>query len=222
MTARNAAPRDPNAYLSAAGSRVRLIPTPGRLARRRIAISLTKWLLPAVALVLLASIAVWPEFRNASEKARLAARGITGQIESGQMINARYHGLDEKGRPFTVTAATARQVDADRVDLTAPKGDMTMENGTWLMLQSRQGTYTRAAKQLDLARDVVLYRDDGTTLTTATASIDLQNGVAASGDPVHAEGPFGVLDAAGFTVLDKGAAIQFSGPAHLILNGATP
>ena len=38
-------------------------------------------------------------------------------------------------------------------------------------------------------------------------------------DSVHAEGPFGVLDAQGFTVMDKGAAIDFPGPAHLVLNG---
>jgi hypothetical protein len=35
----------------------------------------------------------------------------------------------------------------------------------------------------------------------------------------HAEGPFGVLDAQGFTLVDKGAAIQFHGPAKLTLNG---
>jgi len=30
--------------------------------------------------------------------------------------------------------------------------------------------------------------------------------------------PFGVLDAQGFTLTDKGAAIQFHGPARLVLN----
>lgn len=222
MTAHPGNPQRPEAYLTAAARRIHLIPTPGRLARRRVAISLTKWLLPLVAVLLLSSIALWPEFRNASERARAAGRMLLGQVESGQMIDPHYHGVDEKGRPFTVTASVARQVDADRVDLTNPKGDTALENGSWLMLQSQQGVYRRATKQLDLSHDVILYKDDGTTLTTQTASVDLQNGAAAGGDAVHAEGPFGVLDATGFTIVDKGAVIQFSGPAHVVLNGSNP
>jgi hypothetical protein len=50
----------------------------------------------------------------------------------------------------------------------------------------------------------------------------MKNGAAAGADPVHAEGPFGTLEArGGFTLLDKGATIQFAGPAHLVLNGAS-
>ena len=30
-----------------------------------------------------------------------------------------------------------------------------------------------------------------------------------------------MLDAQGFTITDKGTAIQFTGPAHLVLNGST-
>jgi lipopolysaccharide export system protein LptC len=89
-----------------------------------------------------------------------------------------------------------------------------------VMLTSRQGTFTQHQNLLDLVKDVTLYRDDGTTLHTESASIDLKAGVAAGSDHVHAEGPFGVLDAQGFAVMDKGAAIDFAGPAHLVLNGA--
>ena len=89
------------------------------------------------------------------------------------------------------------------------------------MLQAKQGVFMQHINQLDLSHDVTLYRDDGTTLVTASAAIDLKNGAAAGAEPVHAEGPFGTLDAQGFTLLDKGANIQFTGPAHLVLNGAT-
>jgi lipopolysaccharide export system protein LptC len=90
------------------------------------------------------------------------------------------------------------------------------------MVQSKDGVFLQHSGQLDLSHEVTLYRDDGTTLVTASASIDLKNGAAASSDPTHAEGPFGTLDAQGFTVTDKGAAVQFAGPAHLVLNGASP
>lgn len=207
--------------VAAAAARMRRPPTSRNLARRRFAITLTKWLLPALALALLASIALWPEFDRATEQARLAFRRVSNEIEGGQLIEARYHGIDEKGRPYTLTAATAQQAGPERVNLTTPKGDITLQDGTWLMLQAKQGVFMQHSNQLDLSRDVTLYRDDGTTLVTASASIDLKNGAAAGAEQVHAEGPFGTLDAQGFTLVDKGSTIQFAGPAHLVLNAAS-
>ena len=206
----------------AAGARLRRLPNPAALARRRTLIRLTKWLLPAAALALLSLIALWPELDRATDQARLAFRRMSADIGGARLIDARYHAVDDQGRPYTVTAATAQQDGPERINLTAPKGDITLTNGTWLMLQSERGVYMQHAQQLDLSRDVILYRDDGTTLRTASAAINLKDGAAAGADPVHADGPFGTLDAQGFTVVDKGASIQFNGPARVVLNGAQP
>jgi lipopolysaccharide export system protein LptC len=205
----------------AASGRARQTPTARHLARRRFAVTVTKWLLPALALALLSSIALWPEFNRTAEQARLAFRQISGQIHGAELIDARYHGIDAKGRPYTVTAATAQQAGRNRFNLTSPKADITLQDGTWLMLQAKKGVYRREADALDLSHAVTLYRDDGTTMVTNSASIDIKNGAAAGGQPVLAEGPFGTLNAQGFTLLDKGAIIQFTGHAHLVLNGAT-
>jgi lipopolysaccharide export system protein LptC len=206
--------------LGGASTRDRMLPTPRRIARRRFMINVTKWVLPMVAMALLALIALWPEIDAATTKARLAMNNVSGEMEGGKLVDARYNGIDEKGRPYTVTAATAWRIDAQKVGLTLPKGDITLENGTWLMLTSKEGTFIQGLNQLDLVKDVTLYRDDGTTMHTESASIDLKAGAAAGSEPVHVEGPFGVLDAQGFTVMDKGSAIDFPGPAHVILNGA--
>ena len=208
--------------VAAAATRVRHPPSPGVLARRRIVITLTKWLLPTLALLLLATIAVWPQIDRATDVARIAFQRMGGEVGGARLTDAHYHGVDERGRPYTVTAATAQQDGPERINLTVPKGDITLEDGTWLMLQARQGVYLQHSSQLDLSHAVTLYRDDGTTLVTSSASIDLKNGAAASSDPTHAEGPFGTLDSQGFTLTDKGAAIQFAGPAHLVLNGSSP
>jgi lipopolysaccharide export system protein LptC len=215
-------PRRPGANLvAAAAARIRRLPTSRHVARRHAAITLTKLLLPALALALLSSIALWPEFDRAKEQARQAFRRLSSEIEGGELIDARYHGIDEKGRPYTLTAATAQRDGPERVNLTMPKGDITLQDGAWLMIQSKQGVFMQHSNQLDLSHDVVLYRDDGTTVTTQSAAIDLKNGAAASAEPTHAEGPFGTLDSEGFTLLDKGTTIQFAGPAHLLLNSAS-
>jgi lipopolysaccharide export system protein LptC len=223
VTVRSGPARRPGQHLvAAAASRVRILPSPGGLARRRIVITLTKWLLPACALLLLASIALWPQIQRAKDTARMAFQRMASEVGGAHMTDARYRGVDEHGRPYTVTAVTAQQDGPDRINMTMPKGDVTLQDGTWLMLQSKLGVYLQHSGQLDLSQAVTLYRDDGTTMVTESASMDLKSGAAASAEPTHAEGPFGTLDSQGFTITDKGTAIQFAGPAHLVLNGSSP
>ena len=204
-----------------AASRLRRPPSPGRIARRRLMILLAKLALPALALALLTTMAMWPELKRRAAEVRWDLHQMVPDVAGDTVIDARFHGIDEHGRPYTVTASEATQVNPDRINLTIPKGDVTLQNGTWLMLQSKDGVYRKQEDELDLSHAVTLYRDDGTTMLTESAAVDMKNGAAAGAQPVHAEGPFGVLDAkGGFTFTDKGEEVQFAGPAHLVLNGA--
>ena len=195
--------------------------TPGGMLRRRLMINASKFMLPAAAVLLLSLIALWPELDLATDSARIMLRGLSATVDGARLADAHYNGVDEHGRPYTVTAATAIQRDADRIDLTVPNADMTMENGTWINVKSKLGVYMRKDQQLDLSQDVVMYRDDGTTMTTATASVAIKDGAASSASPTHVEGPFGTLDATGFTTVDKGAAMQFWGPVRVEMNGVS-
>jgi lipopolysaccharide export system protein LptC len=211
---REAAPR----LIATGRTRARRSPSPGQLARRRLTVIWAKRLLPVLALALLGTIAVWPELERQTDAARLAIRRLGAVEGNGRVLDARYQSVDEKGRPYTITAAVAVQAGPQRVNLTKPKGDVTMQNGTWLLVNSRRGVYLQHVGQLDLSGDVTLYRDDGTFLRSPTASIDLKRGAAAGADTVSAEGPFGTLDAMGFALVDKGDVIQFTGPARLVLD----
>ncbi len=51
-----------------------------------------------------------------------------------------------------------------------------------------------------------MFRDNGITLRTQSAAMDLKTGAAAGNEPTHAEGPFGTLDSRGFALVDKGAS----------------
>ncbi len=184
-------------------------------------VRIAKYLLPLVALALLSSIALWPELSRTLENGRVTWRRLTKlKIEAGQMMHPRYHGLDGRDRPYTVSAETAVRAGPSRLNLVMPVGDATLQNGMWLRLRADKGVFMEHVNELDLQDSVNLYRSDGTTLTTATATMNLKLGAATSNDFTHAEGPFGTLDAQGFTLVDKGNVIQFFGPARLVVNGA--
>jgi lipopolysaccharide export system protein LptC len=209
-------------YLAIVSRRgARHVPTHDGLLRRRLMINASKFVLPAVAVLLLSSIALWPELNTSADRARFSFHGISASLDGARLTDAHYNGVDEHGRPYTVTAATATQHDEDRIDMSDPNADMTLENGTWLNVRSKHGVYMRKDQQLDLSHDVVMYRDDGTTMTTAAATVAVKDGAASSNMPTHVEGPFGTIDATGFTTQEKGAMIQFWGPVRVELNGVS-
>ena len=201
-----------------------LRPTPSarNMARRRLGVNLAKRLLPLAALALLASLVLWPEIQRQTGGARLAFRSKGISVDGGALVDAQYNGVDARDRPYTMTAAVARQVTPDRIDMTDIKADLGGGEPGWLMIQSKNGVYNQHSGQLDMSGDVRLYRDDGTTLLTDSAAVDLKAGAAAGAEKVHVEGPFGQLDAQGFALTDRGAVIQFTGPGRLILNGRKP
>jgi lipopolysaccharide export system protein LptC len=191
---------------------------PARVGNRHFAVAVAKHLLPLVALVLLALVVLWPEYREEQYAQLYDHSGI--DPVNGELTDVRYNGVDQSDRPYTVTATSAHQVSSERIDLVQPKADITLQNGSWLMAQSHQGVYVQHDNVLDLTGNVVLYRDDGLTMVTDVATMDLKAGAASSVAKVHAEGPFGTLDAQGFSVTDSGTVIQFAGPGRLVLNGA--
>ncbi len=190
------------------------------ITRRTRAVAITKAVLPIGAALLLIALAVAP-----SMKAGPAADRITykvqpnAQASGSEMSNAQYHGLDQHGQPFTVTAHTARDQGTEDVALSKPQGDISLTSGAWLMLKSDAGLFNQKSQTLGLNGNVTLYRNDGTTMTVPDASINLKQGDANSSSPVQAQGPFGTLNAVGgFTLTQRGADVIFNGPATLNLN----
>jgi lipopolysaccharide export system protein LptC len=194
--------------------------TPRNYARRSSHITLAKKVLPAVAIVLLLAVALWPEWHGDPVGTRLSLHGNVSEAGGGEVTNGRYNGQNDKGEPFTVTADSAQQKGPDRVNLSNPVGDITMGDGAWLQGKGQTGVYDQQHGQLDLSGDVTLYRDDGTMLKTDSATIDTKSSAAISNDRVHVEGPLGTLDAQGFSVLDNGQVVRFNGPARMVINGA--
>lgn len=200
-------------------ARLRRPPNEHEQARRHMLLLWTKWLLPVAALLLLGSIAAWPELERSLNAGRAAYHQAAGvNLDTGKMLGARYHGLDTHGRPYLITADEARQVGPDRVDLVRPMADSLTQSGSWVLVQAQSGVYAPHSQLLDMAGHVTLYRDDGSLVNGPTAVMDVKRGVVVSDDWVHVEGPFGVLDAQGYLISQRDGIAQFRGPGRMVLN----
>jgi lipopolysaccharide export system protein LptC len=183
-------------------------------------VALMKVALPLAAGILVLLVVIWPQLQKRSEGFRLEAAGPTLPDSQGQdMINARYNGIDQEGRPYTVTAESATQPESqsDAVNLTAPKADLTTDGGAWLALSAETGLYHRKASALDLAGNVNGFHDQGYEFYTRTARVDLKAGTAAGDDPVAGHGPLGEMKGSGFRITERGKRMLLTGKSQLTI-----
>lgn len=181
-----------------------------------------KLLLPAVGLALLLLVAGWPRLAALFESVRVGLTAIDlREARELKMVDPHYAGLDRQNRPYVLTAAIARQVPdrTDLVSLTRPHAAMTLRRGA-VVVTAATGIYQSQARLLDLFREVVITRGDGTRFLTDDAHVDFTDNSAEGHDPVSGRGPWGTVRAQGFRILDKGMRVIFTGRSDLVLKGA--
>jgi lipopolysaccharide export system protein LptC len=179
-----------------------------------------KIVLPAVAVAIAALILLWPQFQPRDVRFRVGAVAIGPEdLENLRMVNARFQGLDAHNQPYVVTAdqATQEAGNSDATDLTHPKADIALADGTWAVITADEGRYRRESRRLLLTGRVNLFQDGGYEIQTTEAEIDLVAGQAAGNAPVAGQGPDMQLRGQGFRIYDKGARIVVTGPAQLVL-----
>ncbi|MDA1090909.1 MAG: LPS export ABC transporter periplasmic protein LptC [Proteobacteria bacterium] len=183
-------------------------------------VQMMKLLLPATAALLIILILVWPYLRTEDLRFRLSFAAVTANdSEDPSMVNPRYLGFDKDNQAFAITADLARNLanKSTTVELEMPKADVTLKDGTWLVLTAKNGTFTQLKKTLDLEGAVNLFHDSGYEFQTSKANIDLEKGLAQGDKAIHGQGPFGEMNGEGFRLLDKGKTIVFTGKSKLVI-----
>lgn len=183
-------------------------------------VALMKLVLPVVAGILILMVVMWPELSENPSRFQLGmARINVGDTDDQTLINARYTGIDGKNNPYSVTADRLIQnaENENFVDLKNPKADVTVGSGSWLAIMSPVGRFEKKEQVLTLKGGVDAFHDLGYEFRTEHAVVNFKAGTANGASPVHGQGPFGELQSQGFKVLESGARIIFTGPAHLLL-----
>ncbi len=185
---------------------------PGRVYTRFV--GLLKVALPALAVGILMLLVAWPRLHEGGPPP-----APPQAADTLEMSHARYVGVDEQQRPFSVDSEKAvRSAEAPEViDLVKPRAEMTLEDGTWVFLSGDQGRYNEKTGKLLLLGHVDLVHDKGYEFRTDEAHVDVGAGNAWGDRPVEGQGPFGEIFSQGFRLFDKGKTIVFLGQARLNL-----
>lgn len=184
------------------------------------AVTLMKVVFPAAAVALAGLVLFWPQFNPLSGRFRLKPVQVSiDDLANLRMVSPRVLGTDKKNEPYQVTAELATQAagGSDVTDLSQPKGDIALNNGSWISVTAKQGQYNKKTRVLDLWDHVNVFQDSGYELHTERAQADLGEGSVLGNDPVEGHGPAGTLQGEGFRVYDKGGRIVVTGKSRLIL-----
>lgn len=183
-----------------------------------------KLVLPAVALVIVTTVLVWPQLMPDEKRFRLgsgnAPKMSAEDASATTMLSPKLIGTDEQNRPYVLTAqsATQRNSKSPLVEMAEPKADMTVERGAWIAVTSEQGLYNRDTRLLHLDGKVALFHDSGMEFHTESATVDFKESEATGVVPIEGQGPSGHITAnKGFRLFDRGQRIEFLGKSKVIL-----
>ncbi|MEQ9814350.1 MAG: LPS export ABC transporter periplasmic protein LptC [Azospirillaceae bacterium] len=178
-----------------------------------------KVLLPTSALVLIGLVALWPLLnqREPPPPAPMTDLPERAAEAQAQILNPRFVGVDNDGRPFSVVGSVAYQSTSNTtaLEIANPVAEMTIDAEMGATAQSDWAEYDREAESVSLSGAVSLARSDGFVFTTERLEIDLQRDRAWSDAAVAANGPGVDLAAAGVLVRGGGESVLFFGPASL-------
>ncbi len=188
-------------------------------------VSLMKFLLPSIAIVVVLLVIMWPHLETDDLKFRLGFAAVKlGISEEPSMVNPRYVGADGENQPYSVTADLARKLSGElslngveTLELEMPKADLMMKDGTWVVLTAENGLFRKSAQTLNLKGAVNLYHDSGYEFRTELAEINLVSSSAHGTSPIEGQGPFGHLQAEGFKLENQKNTIFFTGRSKLTL-----
>ena len=183
-------------------------------------VNLLKYGLPVVALLVVLVVIGWPGVQKETEGFRLTFSSfVRDQDGAPGMLNARFVGADKEGRPFLITARSARQNQKKDgfVHLDDLQADLTLKNGVWLSLTARQGDYSSENRELLLASPVDIFSDAGYEFHAGDTVVNLEANEARSNQPVRGQGAFGNIEALAFVISERGNRIRFSGKVKLVM-----
>lgn len=184
-----------------------------------------KVVLPLAALSLLALVLFYSGIFDDRDQLAITFAEINSVDDDLRMVSPRVSGLDAKGRPYEITADTATQTpgDPNHIRLENIAGHLTLnqgedgQSGDQIFLTAVSGLLQPNMEKLTLNERIDIRSQGGYVFYGTSAEINLADGTISTAEPVHGDGPFGVLDADSMVTKEGGNLIRFMGNVKLVI-----
>lgn len=175
-----------------------------------------RWLLPVLAVAVLATIVIWPLTKVREFSFLLAKDKVAMAEERMRIDNAVYRGETMKGEAFVITAggAVQRSSAVPIVELSNLNAKLKLADGP-LTVTAPSGRYFLETDKLQIAGPVRLDSASGFSLDSEQVDIDINARTVATDRPVTGTLPLGSFRANSFRADIRGQTVVLDGGAHL-------
>ena len=181
---------------------------------------LLKWLLPAAAFVVLATIIIWPLAKVQEFSFLLAKDKVAMAHERLRLDNAVYRGETARGEAFVISAAGAvqRSSAVPIVEMRTLTARLAMADGPATVV-APSGRYFLQTDKLQISGPVALDSASGYSLDSSTVDIDLNTRDVTTDAPVTGKLPIGTFRAGRLRADIQGRKMVLDGGVHLRIYG---
>lgn len=194
-------------------------------------------ILPVLAGISLLALLIWPWWQEKQQykikqahETRLSQQDAQRPVSDAplQVQKPEYHGVDQAGRPYYITAERVEQALDAKVPmvLIRPQASLHLDataapHHQTVTLQADQGLYDLQAQIIDLKGNVTL-NYAGYTIIADDLALDMTGAAAATNSSVSGHGPRGTLEATRLMIKDKGTRLVLKGPGRLVFKTDSP
>ncbi len=179
-------------------------------------VGVLKWLLPLLAVAVLATIVVVPLSKAREFSFLLAKDNVAQARERLRLDSAVYRGETTRGEAFTIVAMNAvqRSSAVPVVELTSLSARIALKDGPATVV-APSGRYFLDEDRLQVAGPVKLESTAGYSVDSASVDIDLASRKVTSKAPVTGTLPLGTFRAGRFAGDIQGQRLVLDGGVHL-------
>lgn len=185
-----------------------------RWRRRSRVIHVLRIALPSLIGLIIAALAATVAYNSFTAQPTQPA----SSNEPIRLVNPRFVGRDERGRPYVLIAASATRdaQDFQKVYLDKPALVLDDEGPDPLRITAAKGVYHEDTRKLEVSGGVRLAGAQA-AFDTAELQFDTRTGELVGSGPIQGAGPLGDIQSKSYGVYDKGARMVFKGGVHTLL-----
>lgn len=185
-------------------------------------ITFLKLVLPLTIIGIIGLLIIWPQISHVQTVPlnQDDLKALQSAERENSLLRPVFNTLDDQGRPFSITAESARQSREaeETIFLTAPKAEIQDNQAAIYYLEAQSGIYDQNEKILTLGDGVSLRDTDNNVLTTDKLITIITQNRAQSEGPATLTTNQGKIEGQSVIIDHQNQTTVFQGPAKAVIN----
>jgi len=187
-------------------------------------IRLLKKIIPALTVIALVTLVLWPVINSKEGSFTLAIDRLEERDENAKLIKPRYVGIDKHNHPVNISAETAFRKNNDDKDYYLKNlfADLKMSDGTGIEIHATSGMFDADLQEITLDGTVKIATENNLNLMTDHAVFLINEKISTGNNGITGSTAFGTIRADMFHVNVDQEIIRLKGNVEMHFDPEQP